>query len=177
MRNKGQMYFGVALVVMGLLFLVGTLFQINVWAICWPAGLILLGVWILLRPRMVSPGTSAGVWPLGGIRRDGAWQVADEEIWLFVGDVELDLTRAEIPIGETKLRIYGFVSDVDVLMPSSAVIALTTNAFVSDTKFLGEKRDSFLAPVQRSSDNYTSAERKVRLETFFFVADVSVKQV
>jgi predicted membrane protein len=177
MRNQNQLYFGGLLIFLGLVFLFGTLFRINVWAFCWPIGLILLGVWILLRPRMIRPGTPVRVTPLGSVRRDGAWRVADEEFWIFVGDADFDLTRADIPAGETTLRVLGFVGDVKMAVPQGVGVAVSSTAFVTDSNVLGQKEETFVMPYTFTSDDYASAERKVRLEATYFVASIKVKRV
>ena len=177
MRNQGQLFIGIVLVLVGLMFLIGHLFDINVWAFCWPLGLILLGVWLLLRPQLVSSDTAVRQRLLGDIHRDGVWQVADEEIWIGVGDVDLDMTSADIPVGETRLRVFGFVGDVDVLVPAGVGVSVSSTAFVTDARVLGQKRDRFLAPLHLASEDYETAERKVRLETTFFVVGLKVKRV
>lgn len=174
MRNQGQLFLGGLLIFLGLLFLVGTLFRINVWAFCWPIGLILLGGWILLRPQMVAPGTSVHVTPLGSIVRVGSWRVANEEFWLFVGDAKFDLTQADIPTGESTLRLFGFVGDVVLTIPTGVGVAVASTAFVNDLKILGRHEESFIMPFNFASDDYASAERKVRLEVTHFVASVKV---
>jgi lia operon protein LiaF len=175
MRNQGQLIFGGLLIFFGLLFLFGTLFRINVWAFCWPIGLILLGVWILLRPQL-SPGTPVRVTPLGDIRRDGTWRVANEEHWILVGDADFDLTHADIPAGETTLRLFGFVCDVSLMVPQGVGVAVSSTAFVTDLKILGHQEENFVMPYTFTSDDYATAERKVRLEVTFFVASIKVKR-
>jgi lia operon protein LiaF len=177
MRNQGQLFAGSLLIIFGLLFLCGTVFHINVWAFCWPIGLILLGVWILLRPQMIGPGTQVRVVPLGNIRRDGAWRVENEEFWVFVGDVSFDLTRADIPTGETTLRLFGFVNDVTLIVPQGVGFAVSSTAFVTDLKVLGQQHESFVMPYAFTSDGYATAERKVRLEATYFVASIQVRRV
>jgi lia operon protein LiaF len=177
MRNQGQLILGIVVIVIGLAFLIGNLFDVNVWTYCWPVGLILLGVWLLLRPRLVSSDTAVRQKLLGDIRRDGVWQVADEEIWIGIGDVRLDMTEAEIPPGETRVRVWGFVGDVRLSLPEGVGVSLSSNAFVTDVKALGHKREGILVPVRIASDDYETAERKVRLETTFFVGDVTVRKV
>ena len=44
MRDKGQIIIGAVIVFVGLIFLIGNVLNVNVWAFCWPVGLILLGV-------------------------------------------------------------------------------------------------------------------------------------
>ncbi len=177
MRNKGQIYIGAAFIVAGLMFLLGTVLGINVWALCWSLGLILLGVWLLLRPQLVGPGTAVRQRLLGDIERDGAWQVTDEEFWIGVGEIDLDMTGAEIPIGETRLRVYGFVADVDLRVPQDVGLSVVSTAFVTASRVPGKKRDDFLVPFHYTSDDYETAERKVRLEVTAFVADVKLRRV
>ena len=176
MRNQGQLFAGSLLIIFGLLFLFGTLFHVNVWAFCWPIGLILLGVWILLRPQMIGPGAQVHVVPLGSIRRDGAWRVAHEELWNFVGETSFDLTRADIPAGETTLRLFGFVNDVTLIVPQGVGFTVSSTAFVTDLKVLGQHHESFVMPYSFTSDDYATAERKVRLEATYFVASIKVKR-
>ena len=142
-----------------------------------PLLLIGLGVLFLFRPQMISSDAAVQQKLLGDIRLDGEWQVTDEEIWLLVGDVRIDLTQAQIPAGETKFRIFGFVGDVRMIVPAGVGISVQSNAFVTDSRVLGEKRERFLAPMHFATDDYETAERKIRLETGYFVADIKVKQV
>jgi hypothetical protein len=176
MRNQGQVLFAILIILIGLVLLLGNVFDIDVGALCFPAGLILLGAWILLRPRLVGPDTALWLRVFGPIRRRGAWQVADEEIWLFVGDVRLDMTQAEIPLGETRIRVFGFVGNVRLVVPEGVGVSVSSMAFVTDARVLGQRRDGFLVPVHLASDDYETAERKVHLETMSFVADIKVKR-
>ncbi len=177
MRNQGQLLMGGALIILGFSFLCATIFHINLWVFCWPVGLILLGVWILARPAMLGSNVPVRVMLLGEIQREGAWQVASEEFWTGIGDVDLDFTQATIPQGETTFRLFGFVGSIKVLVPRDVGVAVSSTAFVSDLKVLGKKEENFIIPIQVDSDNYKTAERKIRLDVFHFVADVSVKQV
>ena len=175
MRDQRQIFFSLVLILAGLVFLIGTVLDVNVWAICWPSGLILLGLWILLRPRLLGPDTALRMGLFGSVRRDGVWSVADEEIWSFVGDVKLDLTQTEVPLGETRLRFFNFVSDITLRVPDDIGLALSSAAFFMEVKMLGKKREAFVTSVNLKSDNYETAERKVRLEVTCFVADVKVR--
>jgi lia operon protein LiaF len=103
--------------------------------------------------------------------------VAEEEVWTFVGDVYLDLTQADVPIGETRISALGFIGDIDLKVPQNIGISLLSNSFVSEVKFLGKKHSSFLTSANFASENYETAERKVQLEATFFVGDVNVKHI
>ena len=131
MRNKGQLIIGLVIVLIGVSLLVGNLFHVNLWDFLWPLVLIGLGVWLLLRPQTVRTGTKVQQRLLGDIRRRGAWQVTDEEFWILVGDVKLDMTTADIPQGETLIRTYGFVDSVKLIVPEGIGVSVSSTAFVT----------------------------------------------
>jgi hypothetical protein len=178
MRNRGQLYLGGSLVLFGLLILIANLLDINIWAVCGPTALILFGVWLIARPVLNVPGSGVNLNLFANINRVGEWQLKDEEIWMFVGDIRLDLTRAQIPLGETTLRVLGFVGDVDLLIPQGAGFSLQAMAIVNDAKIEGQKNYvRVLSPYQYTSDNYQAVEQKIRIETTFFVGDLTVNQL
>ncbi len=177
MRDRGQIFIGISLIVLGALFLLGSLLDVDVWKFCWPVAFILLGVWLLLRPLTARSDARVRQRLVGDIRRDGTWQVTDEEIWIGVGDLDLDMSEAEIPLGETRIQIYGFVADVDVYLPPGVGVALSSTAFVTEAGLFGRKRERFLSTLYLSSDDYESAERKIRLDMTCFVAEFKIKQV
>ena len=176
MRDRGSLVMGVLLVGLGALFLLNTWLHINVWGLFWPGLLILLGVVILARSRTVTPGTRSVFVLLGDVRRFGAGPLANEDVWVGIGDMDYDLTQAEIPTGETILRVQGLIGDVKLLMPVGVGLAINASGFITDATVLGQHQDIFLNTYRYTSDDYATAERKVRLDTSFFITDVKVKQ-
>ena len=176
MRNRGFIIVGSLLILWGGLVLVSELFGIDFGDICWPVALILVGLFLLVRPRMVVGKTRVNFIPLNNTRRSGPWQVASEEIYTFVGDTRLDLTQAELPTGETTLRVFGFVGDVKLVLPAEMEFSISSWAFVNDAHILGKKSDRFFSPVEYSSQGYANATHKIRFETYFFVADLDIYQ-
>jgi len=174
MSNRGQILIGIFLLFFGLLLLGGEIFNINMGEICWPLALILLGVLLLARPWLEKPGSGTTIRPLGDVRRRGEWQVTAEEIWMFVGDVRLDMTQAVIPTGETVIRIYSFVGDVELGVPPGVGVSLASTAFLTDSKLLGEKKEHFFGTLERASSGYELAERKIRLELIGLVIELKV---
>ncbi len=176
MRNQPQVWLGLAIVLVGVVLLFNTLFRIDIWDYCWPIGLIALGVLFLVRPRTLSPNSESSAIVIGDVRRAEGWQVHTEEFWAFIADLKLDLSRAEVPIGETRLRYVGFIGDIDLKLPDAIGLRVTSNAFISNVKMLGNNRDGFFLPIDVTSDNYATAERKIHLDTLCFISDVSVKK-
>jgi len=154
MRNRGQLVVGVVIVLLGTLLLIGNLFHINPWAFFWPLVLIGLGVWMLLRPQTLrSDGRRKGK-ILGDICRGGEWQVRDEEFWVLIGDIKLDMTTAQIPEGETVIRTYGFVGSIRLRVPERVGVSVSSTAFITDARMLGHKQESLLSPLHQVSDDY-----------------------
>jgi lia operon protein LiaF len=176
MRNKWQVYIGIFIILIGLMSLIGAIFDVDVGVFCAPIGLIALGVWLLLRPRLVSPDTAARLKLLGDVRRYGDWQVADEEIGVIIGNVRLDLSSADVPLGETKIRVFGFVGEVSLLVPEGVGVSISSSSFVTDARIFGQKRDGLFYPVSFASEGYETAERKVHLETMHFVVNLRVRR-
>ncbi len=177
MKNKNRLVFGTVLVLWGTLSLIGMVAHINVWAYFWPVVLIGLGLWLIAKPGFSYKGVPVTLRPLADIRRDGEWIVKDEEFWILVGDVDLDLTRAVLPPGETRIRLFGFVGNVELLIPEDIGVAISSHAFVTDAKVLGENIDHFWVPYSNNSSNYLTAEKKLVVESGMFVASIKVQQL
>lgn len=174
MNNKGQLLIGALLVIIGLMVILSNIFQIDIGSVCWPTALILLGVWLIWRPKFTLGGGAVNINPLCNIRRSGAWPVESEEIWMFVGEVRLDFTQTELPPGETAFRIFGFVGDINLVLPENAHVSVSSSAFLNSAKIFGKKQDTFLTTLQYTSPDGSNSERTIRLETFFFVCDLDL---
>jgi hypothetical protein len=175
MRNRGLILFGGFLITLGLMSAISTIFDINIWAFCLPTVLILLGVLLLIGPRVGFPAEGTNIRPLASIIRRDSWQVRDEEIWTFVGDIRMDFSQAEIPSGLTRIRIIGFVGDVNLYIPDDVDFAIESTAFLNTTKVMGVKRDLFLTTFRDQSLGFDSAERKFKIEMLYFVNDLDVR--
>ena len=175
MSNRPQMLFGVLLVLGGGGLLLANLLHISFWAICFPLGLILLGlVLLLVRPPVVGLTSEGGAHFVGDVIRSGEWAVTNEEFSLFVGDVRLDMSRAQFPAGETTIRLNGFVYDVAITVPSDIGVSLVSNGFVVDSRLDTQQASRFLSGTQLVTSNYMTAERKLRIVNACFVGNVRV---
>jgi lia operon protein LiaF len=175
--NKGTLIFGLGLIVLGLLVLVGNVTGIQTWAICWPSALILVGLWMVLRPQMIDSDVALQQKILGDFKRRGEWQVRNEEIWLGVGDIELDMTQADIPTGETKVSLFGFVNGIEVILPETVGALVRSTALMTHGEVLGREEDRFVGTLEVRTEDYEAAERKVHIEAVYFVADLKVRRL
>lgn len=176
MSRRMQFILGSLVLLFGLLLLLENLLDISFWQFCWPIGLILLGIALLLGPRLRLFGSNTNVRFFGGVNRKAAWRAANEEIWMFVGDIHLDLTTVELPEGETTLRIIGFVGDIDLVATPETPLSIAANGFLTSGKIFGRKEDTFLSTQRFTNEGYPEASSRLNVETLFFVNDLSVKQ-
>jgi lia operon protein LiaF len=174
MQNRGQLILGGILILFGVMFLISNFFNIDFGALCWPALIILIGVWIIVRPRMVSEETDLRMWIFGDHYRRGEWQAKDQEFWSFIGDINLDFTQAELEDPETSLKIYCFVADIDMTIPEDLGLSVSWFGFVTDGRIHEQRLGGFVSPVHFKSDGYENAEKKLNLELISFVGDLKV---
>ena len=64
-----------------------------------------------------------------------------------------------------------------MLVPEGVGVSVSSTAFVTDARVLGQRQEGLLSPIRVVSDDYETAERKVRLELIFFVMELKVRQV
>jgi len=174
MLRRAQLVIGIGIIVFGSILLIGNVLQVNIWAYVWPLLVITLGVWIILRPR-VSGRAATAVRLLGEIRRIGAWQVRDQEIWTLISDVDLNFTSAAITEGETVIRVLGFIGDVDLTVPDEVGLRVISTGFVTSAKVFGYSQDYLLTGYETETPAFAEADRRVRVELVHFVTDLTIR--
>lgn len=175
MRNNWQLFLGALILVWGLVLLLGVVFDIDTGALCFPIALIGIGVFVLLRPRFIAPGTNVEMRLFGDVRRRGAWEVADEEFWTGIGDVRLDLSETDIPPGETRYRALGFIGDIRLIVPEDVGVSIDSVSFLTEARVFDWKRQSFFVPVHYATENYETTERKIHVEMSYFIGEIKVR--
>ncbi len=176
MQNRSQALLGGFLLLLGIGFLLANVLKISLWAFCLPVGLILIGVLLLLRPKMFNTSATSSWYLFGGVKRGSGWTPSNEELWQFIGDTQLDFTAAQLPVGETNIRINGLIGDVDVIVPASVGVTVSASGLFVDLRTPTDKLSRFLSPADSASPNYATAERKLHLSTTFLIGDIDVVQ-
>ena len=174
--KRWQITLGISLVVLGIFSLFNQLFpDLRIGRFTGPLILIGLGIFVILRPRMAGPEVKVLIPILGDMRNTGAWEVTRHEIWWFVGSNRLDFSEAVFPEGEGKINIIGFVNDIQIILPEDVGLQVLSTAFVNDFHGLGGKQERFLSTLEEQSLNFTTAEKRVVVESIAFVAEVKVR--
>lgn len=107
------------------------------------------------------------------------WELKPMNISHFIGDTVLDLTKADIPYGETKVHISSFIGDVKVYVPNDydLGIQVVSSAFIGDVKVLGQKEGGIFTNVNAKSPRYSESDKKIKLIVSTFIGDTRVIKV
>ena len=175
MRDKGQLWMGGVLIFLGLLILLDNIFvNIDFGSLFWPLVFILVGVLIIVRPRMVSSETDVNIRLFGDTREMGEWDAHDAEYWSFIGDVKMDLREANVPAGETVVKLYGFIADLKIRLPEDVAVSVDNIALITESKIFGKKMGGLLTPIDWKSDDYDGAKKKLNIEMVNFIGGVTL---
>ncbi len=174
--KRWQIIFGIGLILLGLFALIEVLTGINLWGLVFPLILIGIGIWLIIRPKLVERDVQVEMPILGDVRKKGAWQVGHHEIWLLVGSTRLDFTKADFPEGKGRIKLFGFVNDLKVILPEDVGLRFSSSAFLSELKGLDRKQEQFLSILEYESPDYLHVEKHVSIESLGFVTEIQIQR-
>lgn len=107
------------------------------------------------------------------------WELKPMNVSHFIGDTILDLTKAQIPYGETKIQVSAFIGDVKIYVPSDMEleVSVISNSFIGDIRVFDRREGGFFKNMQVEPPRYRDAEKKIKLIVSMFVGDVRVQKV
>jgi lia operon protein LiaF len=107
------------------------------------------------------------------------WELQPLNISHFIGDTVIDLTKASIPFGETKIIVSSFIGDVKIFIPQDmdVEVKVTASSFIGDQKVLGRSESGLFSNMNLQTDAYFDAPRKLRIVVSMFIGDVIVQKV
>lgn len=173
--KRWQIIFGVSLILLGVFALIDVLTGIDLWDYFFPLILIGIGVFLIIRPRLAGREVQIEMPLLGDVRKKGSWQVGEHEIWMIVGSTRLDFTNAEFPEEEGKIRLFGFVNDLKVILPDDVGLRYSGLSFVSDFRGPEGNEERFLSMHEYETSNFDDFEKRVQIQTVGFVSEVQIK--
>jgi len=174
--KRWQIIFGLVLITAGAVSLVEVLFDVDLSPFIWPLILIGLGTWLILRPRLVEPGVQVEFQLFGDIEKTGIWEAKDHEIWSFVGSPQLDFSNALFSQGESTIRLFGFVSEVAIILPEDVGLNLESTAFLTDYQGLDRKEERFFSSIKHQSPQFSDMEKRVNIQVAAFVTEIRIKR-
>ncbi|SEO20456.1 lia operon protein LiaF [Paenibacillus sp. OV219] len=107
------------------------------------------------------------------------WELKPMNISHFIGDTVLDLTKAQIPPGETIVNISSFIGDVKVYLPNDYEIGVhvVSSAFVGDVAVLEHREGGIFKNMDIQTPYFPDTDKKIKLHVSTFIGDVRVTKV
>ncbi len=174
--KRWQITIGLILILLGLFSLVNQLLpNVRLGRYVGPLILIGLGLLLILRPRMAGKRVKVRIPVLGDIHDLGVWEVTRHEYWWIVGTNRLDFSEALFPEGDGVVRIIGLVNDIKIILPDDVGLSVVSYALVSDYSGLFGKQEQFFTPLEDQTVNYSTADKRVQVESFALVSDIKVR--
>jgi len=107
------------------------------------------------------------------------WELRPMNVSHFIGDTVLDLTKAHIPVGETKIYVSSFIGDVKVFLPGdpSVGVQVTSSCLIGSVTVLGRNEGGFFNQMTVETPGYHDVSKKIVLVVSAFIGEVRVTRV
>lgn len=142
-----------------------------VWKLFWPLVIILAGISILTR----SGSSRNNLAIMGGVEKNGIWQLGNAAYWTLMGGIHLDLRKAVIPDRKTTLTIFAVIGGIEVIVPPDLALVCEGTSLLGGVEFLGKNNGGILANLRAEQGEVNSAQKVVRLDCFAVMGGVEVK--
>lgn len=97
----------------------------------------------------------------------------------FIGDTVIDLTKAYIPQGETKINISSFIGDVKIFIPNDLdlEICVISSSFLGSNTVLDRHEGGLFKNMNIMPHGYQEADKRIRIHVSVFIGDLRVQRV
>ena len=188
MRN---LYWGIILVVIGLLLLLDNLDVVEFEDIIsdyWPFILILWGASILLRRRQLT-ATADSASALNLIEGELIHQsevfgnisltilsqnFKGGSVSTVFGDSYIDLSKATFADGEHELRIHGVFGDSIITLPKDAAVSVAGNSVFGDMTVLGQRKGGLSSNINIKTEQYDTVSKRLKITASKVFGDLKI---
>lgn len=110
-----------------------------------------------------------------------AWRLAPlTRVVAFMGDVQLDLSKADLP-PQAKMRVYSIMGSVRILTPKDVHVVVRSTALLGDVNALGESVSGVMVYGHEEHEPVTGADvaarAQIEIEAFTLMGNVHVKLI
>lgn len=102
------------------------------------------------------------------------WELRDLDIWHGIGEVKIDLSRANIPDSKSTIIINGWIGDVDIFVPYDLDVSIIARVGVGEIKIFGNKESGVNQSTAVETNGYRKEIKRVELVVNLFVGDIDV---
>ncbi len=102
------------------------------------------------------------------------WELRDLDIWHGIGEVKIDLSRANIPDSKSTIIINGWIGDVDIFVPYDLDVSIIARVGVGEIKVFGNKESGVNQSTAVETNGYRKEIKRVEIVINLFVGDIDV---
>lgn len=102
------------------------------------------------------------------------WELRDLDIWHGIGEVKIDLSRANIPDNKSTIIINGWIGDVDIFVPYDLEVSIIARVSVGEIKIFGNKESGVNQSTAVETNGYRQEVKRVEIVVNLFVGDIDV---
>lgn len=147
------------------------------WSILLAALLIIAG-FNLIRGRALAE-RSGGRWAfLGGVKVGGSspWKLESGSYFAFMGGIDMDLTAAEIPDGETLLDLTAIMGGIDVKIPPDLAVVYEGTAILGGIAFKDQEDGGIVASRKIGEPGEAADGKYLRIQARAFMGGIDIKE-
>lgn len=145
------------------------------WSILLAVVLILAGLSLLRGRSAAGQGRFA---LLGGANVGGSnpWKLDSGSYFAFMGGIDIDLSAAEVPLGETVLDLTAIMGGIDVKIPPGLSVIYEGTAFLGGVSFKDQEDGGIVANRKVESNLFGESDRVVRIQARALMGGIDIKE-
>ena len=181
--SSGRFFSGLIILLVGVFYLArkfGYLREIGsevLWSVLFAVLLIFAGVQ-LIRGRALS-GSGGGRWAfLGGLNVGAStpWKLESGSYFAFMGGIEMDLTRAELPEEETIIDLTAIMGGINVKIPTDLVVVYEGTAILGGVSFKDQADGGIVAGHRSDDTGEGECGKFLRIQARAFMGGIDIKE-
>jgi len=181
--SPGRFLCGLIIFLIGALYLArkfGYLADVKaetLWSVLLATMLIIAGI-SLIRGLSLAE-RSGGRWAfLGGVKVGGSspWKLESGSYFAFMGGIDMDLTAAEIPDGETILDLTAFMGGIDVKIPPGLAVVYEGTAILGGITFKDQEDGGIIASRKVGDPGAAAGGKYLRIQARAYLGGIEIKE-
>ena len=197
MINKGNLWVGAILILLGAIFLFNNLDFMDypigwIFRFFWPLLIIIVGLYLIFRSTRKSsqyfpPGSDISGQPgmmfnrasmvFGDLNRDAnGIDINGMDYSTTFGDISINLSGGKLTTGDNHVHVSTFFGDVVVIVPKDMEIFAYSSATIGDLHILGKYTSGISSKLTTQTDGFDNASTRVYISIDTTFGDIKVYQ-
>ncbi|MBM7616358.1 cell wall-active antibiotics response protein LiaF [Alkaliphilus hydrothermalis] len=172
--------------------------DINLWHVFWPLVIIFIGLSFILPSRWKRPrvyvinrdGNKKKLNSRGSFDGDSQsvllgslhlgkepWALEDSSYHIGVGEAKIDLSKALIKEGETKLQVSGCTGEIVLIIPGDVAVDVNASLDLGSITIFDREHSGTPRQVTYRSVDYDTAYKKLFIDVSLNIGEIIIKQV